>query len=171
MAEPITVENTLAIKPKQIAAFPEVIGAVQTDADAVDAAHGAPDGEQRGEAEQPGARHRENGTDFRCQRMHQLFRGNAQQKGDDLLRQIRVAKKAGKGRQKNQKGKDREQGSESDIARQRNSLVGEEAAQRFEAKTDDGRLLWVMDLGIADMREGSQDNTRMRAQSLAWERS
>src|SRR4029079_15237191 len=57
-------ENALAIKPKQITVFLQVISAVQADADAVDAAHGAPDGEQRGEAEQPGARHRENGTDF-----------------------------------------------------------------------------------------------------------
>ena len=58
-------ENALAIEPKQIAVFLQVIGAVQADADAVDAAHGAPDGEQGGEAEQAGARHRENGADFR----------------------------------------------------------------------------------------------------------
>ena len=136
-------ENALAVEPEQVAIFLQVIGAVQADADAVYAAHGAPDGEQRGDAEQAGARHRKNGTDFRGQWVHELFGSNAQQEADDLLGQVRVAKKAGKGGQKNQEWKDREERPEGDVARQRNGFVSKETAQRFEAQTDDGRLLWV----------------------------
>jgi hypothetical protein len=65
--------------------FLQVIGAVQANADAVHTAHGAPDGEQCGKAKQPGARFSENGTDFRGQRMDQLFGRNTEQKGDGFL--------------------------------------------------------------------------------------
>ena len=78
-------KNALAIEPEHIAVILQVIGAVEADADAVYAAHGTPDGEQCSDTEQPGARHRENGADFRGQGVNQLFGSNTEKKADDLL--------------------------------------------------------------------------------------
>jgi hypothetical protein len=122
-------QHVLQIEHPDAAVLAKIIGTVEPDAHAVDAGHGAPDGEQRREAEQAGPRHGEDGADLAGERLHQFFRGNAEQIVDDALGQRFVTEEAAECGEEDEKGKHREERAEGNVAGKRNRLVGEEPVE------------------------------------------
>ena len=138
-------QHVLEIQPPHAPRFADVIGAIEPDAHTVNTAHGAPDGDQCRDRQQPAARHREDGADLRHERLHQPGGHDTQKEVDDALGKIVIAEETGESGQEDQERKDREHRAEGDVAGKRDRLVGEQPVEALARQRGDGRscVLWL----------------------------
>ena len=122
------------LKPQQppAALLVKPVGAIEPDAQALDAARGEIDGKHGAERQHAAAGGGQHIMDLAGDRACHLPRPGGKHQPRDLVGQIAATEKAGQRRHHNQKRKHRHQGRERDMARNRPAVVAVEAIERLD---------------------------------------
>ena len=124
-------------QPVPAARFDHGIGAVQRDAKRLDAVGREVDREYGADREDVAAGCGQDVVDFARQRVGNLLRPDLKQEAGRLVGEFLGAEETGERGQHDQKRKQRHQGRQRDVARDRPAVVGEERVERIDADMKD----------------------------------
>ena len=131
MAATKRVADRFQPQPVPAPRLPHRIGAVERDAQRLDAVGGEIYRQHRADGQDVAARRRQHVVDFSRQRVGDLSGPDLQQQPHRLVGEFLGAEEAGQRGQHDQERKQRHQGRQRDVARDRPAIVGEERVKRI----------------------------------------
>jgi len=140
------VANRFQPQPVPTPRLDHRIGAVERDTQCFDAVRGEIHREHRADGEDVAAGGGQHVVDFPGQRIGDLLRPDLQQQAGCLVGKLLRSEEAGQRRQHDQERKQRHQGRQRDVARNRPAVIGEERVERVhDNEVDVAKLPHISD--------------------------